>query len=236
METKRIAWSYSRLKQFRDCPKAFYHKNIARKGHPDHVAYVETSAKNAGLEVDAALTARVLAKQPLPEEYKHLEEMCQVIDATPGSKIGQARYCLDQSYQQVGYNDWQRGWVRVIYDVGVINGEHAWLGDWKNGKVWVDEGQLALFAATGFILFPEVQKIDTSYIWLSHGFTSDKTYLRKDMSDIWMQFLPDVERLQLAADTNNWPAAPLRGKSTCAYCDVNKAGKCASAAGPYKGR
>ena len=117
----------------------------------------------------------------------------------------------------------------------VINGEHAFIGDWKAGKVWIDEDQLKLFAATAFHTFPELEIVDTSYIWLAHGMTSDSRYHRRELPDLWADLLPDVERLQVAFKTNHWPAEPKRGKATCKWCSVNRAGLCKEAAGPYGG-
>ncbi len=72
-----------------------------------------------------------------------------------------------------------------------------------------------------------------SYIWLAHGITSDKTYRRRELPELWQTFIPDVERMQAAFKTNHWPAEPKRGKATCKFCAVNRAGKCDRAAGPY---
>jgi hypothetical protein len=100
--------------------------------------------------------------------------------------------------------------------------------------VWLDEDQLKLFAAVGFIQFPEVDTFDTSYIWLKHGITSDSTYHRRELPDLWAELLPDVERMQASYKANHWPATP--SKRACKFCAVNKAGKCAVAAVPFGGK
>ena len=131
--------------------------------------------------------------------------------------------------------DWDRAWLRVIYDLAIVNvpEKHAFIWDWKNGIVWPDDDQLKLFAATGFLYWPEIDTISTSYVWLKHGTTSDATYRRKDLPEMWSELLPDVERLQSSFKANHWPAEPRRGKATCKWCPVNRAGKCDRAAGPY---
>ena len=228
-----IAWSHSRLKAFKDCPKQFYHMNVAKKGHPDRVDYFETDAMRAGTEIDNALTARISLGTPLPEKFAHFEPMALVVLKADGEKLTQVKLALDQTLQPCGYMDWDKAWVRVIYDVAVFRGDYAFLGDWKNGQIWLDEDQLRLFATVGFHQFPEVQTIDTSYIWLKHGITTDRTYHRRELPDLWQTFVPDVERLQIAFHNNHWPAEPKRGKSTCKWCTVNKAGKCPVAMGAY---
>lgn len=227
-----LAWSYSRLKQWNDCPRQLWH-NIAPRGHPDRVEYVETEATRAGNDVDNALTKRVGSKVPLPAQFAHYEPMAALAAGAPGQVFTQMQLALDQALKPCGYKDWNTAWVRVIYDFAVINGERAFLGDWKNGQIWLDEGQLRLFATVGFHVFPEVQVIDTSYIWLKHGKTSDETYHRRDLAELWMSFMPDVERMQVAHKTNSFPALPKRGKASCKWCPANKMGLCKEAQGPY---
>ena len=233
MTNKFIAWSYSRLKTFKDCPKQFYHMNVPKKGHPDRIEFVQSQAMLDGNEVDNALTERISKGVVLPPKFTPYEGVVRAVLAAPGVKFTQMRLALDQTMKSCGYMDWDNAWVRVIYDVAVVNGDHAFLGDWKNGQIWLDEDQLRLFATVGFHHFPEVEKIDTSYIWLKHGITSDKTYHRRELPDLWQTFIPDVERLQASFGANHWPAEPKRGKQTCKWCPVNNAGKCDRAAGPY---
>ena len=232
MQTAFIAWSHSRRHTFRDCPRQLWH-NVAPRGHPDRVEYVETAAKTAGTKIDDALTARISKGTPLPSQYTPYEGMCQVVCAAPGTKLTQVQLALDQSFTPCGSKDWDRAWVRVIYDLAILNGAHGFLGDWKNGNIWIDDAQLKLFAAVGFLQFPELEVIDTSYIWLAHGVTTDKKYYRRDVPDLWGELLPDVERMQIAYKNNHWPATPKRGKATCKWCPANAAGKCKEAQGPY---
>ncbi len=227
-----LAWSYSRLKTFRDCPRQLWH-NIAPRGHPDRVEYVETTATKAGNAIDDALTKRIGSKTPLPAQYAHFEPMAAVAASAPGQVFTQMQLALNQALEPCGYKDWNAAWVRVIYDYATINGEKAEFWDWKNGQIWLDEGQLKLFAIVGFHCFPQVQQIDTSYVWLQHGKTSDETYYRKDLPELWMSFLPDVERMQVAHKTGQFPALPKRGKASCKWCSANKMGLCKEAQGPY---
>lgn len=235
MSAAFLSWSFSRLKQFKDCPKQLYHNAVAPKYHPDRVPYVEGKAQRDGKLVDEALTRRIASGVPLPLQYQPYEGMVQAIMKAPGAKLAQMQIALNQAFQQVGSQDWDNAWVRTIYDIAIVNGEHGFIGDWKNGQVWIDEDQLRLFAATGFHVFPELEVIDTAYIWLKHGITSDKTYTRRELPDMWNTFLPDVERMQVAYKTTHWPAAPRKGDKTCRWCPANQAKKCAQAQGPYGG-
>lgn len=233
--TSFIAWSHSRRKDYLECPKAFYHKNVAKKGHPDKVEFVQTQAMKDGNAIDDALTQRISKGTPLPPQYAPYENMAAAVLAAPGVKYTQLKLALDITFKPCGYSDWDTAWVRAIYDVAVINKTHAFIGDWKNGQIWLDSDQLKLFAATAFHTFPELETVDTAYIWLRHGTTSDAHYTRRELGDLWNELMPAVDSMQASFKANHWPAVPARGKSSCGRCSVNQAGKCPAAQGPYKG-
>lgn len=228
-----LAWSFSRLKTFKECPAKLWHTAVAPKGHPDRCEYVETAAMRAGTEVDNALTARISNGTPLPEKYQKFEPLAKMMLEQPGVKLTQLQLALDRSFKPCAYKDWDNAWVRVIYDIAVINGSYAFLGDWKNGQMWIDEDQLRLFAAVGFHQFADVDVIDTAYIWLKHGHISPKLYHRRDLPDMWQTFIPDVERMQIMWKAGDYPYTP--SPRACGYCDANREGKCPNAAVKYKG-
>ena len=232
-----LAWSHSRRKTFLECPKQLYHTQIAKKGTPDRVEFVQSQAMLDGNLIDDALTKRIGQNTPLPAHFAQWEGVCQVVLNTPGAKFTQLKLALDAAYRPCSYNDWTGAWVRVIYDVAIVNGTYAFLGDWKNGMIVDDPDQLKLFAAVGFHHYNDVQDIDTSYIWLKHGQMGDASYNRRELPDLWAAFIPDVERMQVAYKTNTWPATPQKGRWgwNCKRCAVNKAGLCKEAAVPYQG-
>lgn len=231
MAAPHLAWSHSRLKTYKECPGQLWHTAVAPRGHPDRVEYVQSAAAQAGSEVDDALTKRISLGTPLPQKYAKWEGMAQMLLQQPGAKLTQVQLALDRSFKPCGSKDWDRVWVRAIYDIAVINGNYMFVGDWKNGQMWVDEQQLKLFATVGFHHYPEVNYIDTAYIWLAHDQLTPKTYMRRELDDLWHTFLPDVERMQVSWRNNDWPKTP--SSRACKWCSVNQAGKCAVAAVKY---
>lgn len=233
-----VAWSYSRLKMFRECPRKAYFSSIAPWA--ERIPFEENHHMKAGTAVDDALTARLSARQPLPPQYTHLEPWPALVDSLPGHTFTQLEVALDQSFQVVPYfagrGQPQLAWVRGKFDVAKVNGIYAWIGDWKNGQVAPEMDQLKLFAALGFRLWPEVQVIDTDYIWLKHDLPTSDHFERRQEPDLWAEFMQDVERMQVANRTNQWPATPSKDKWgwNCKRCDVNKHGKCKDAAVAYE--
>jgi hypothetical protein len=231
-----LAWSFSRLNTFDECPKQLFHTQVVKKGSSERADFIQTQPMKDGNEVDDALTMRISRGTPLPEKFTPYEPIAAMVCAAPGVKLTQAKFALDQNLAPCGYSDWDRAFVRVIFDLAIINGDHAYIWDWKNGQIKISELQLKLFAAVGFKQFPELETIDTSFIWLKHGVTTDNLYQRREQPELWAEIMPLVEQIQIAFKTNYWPALPKRGKATCGWCPVNKAGLCASALTTYKGQ
>lgn len=233
-----LAWSHSRLKQFLECPKQLYHCAVARKGHPDRVDYVETVEKKAGNMIDDALTKRIGQGEPLPMQYQHWEDVAALCEDAPGASFTQHELALDQTGAPCGSMEWDRVWVRIKLDYLNLQLQlrlaHAI--DWKNGKPWLDEGQLRLYALGIFHYYQEIDVVKTAYGWLKTGKIDTKTYHRRDLNDMWRTFLPDVERYQMAYTNSHYPAAPSRGKASCQWCPVNAQGKCPVALDKYKGK
>lgn len=234
MPANFLAWSYSRLHSFLECPKQVWHNSVAPKGHPDRIPYVQNKHQLAGEEIDNALCARISKGVPLPAKFAQYEGMADTLARAPGNKFTQLKLALDQAFQPCGSMDWDRAWVRANLDYALINGPWMAAWDFKNGQIRVDDKQLMLYAIVSFHTFPEVEVVDTNYIWLKHGITTDKTYHRRELGDLWGEFIPDVERLQVAYKTQHWPATP--DPKHCGWCNVNQQGKCPFAAVKYKGK
>src|SRR5690348_4221006 len=80
---KHIAWSYSRLHTFEECAKQFYHLNVAPRGHPDRIEYVQNEEGKEGDRVHKALDARISSRTPLPANLAYLEPAVQSILEVP---------------------------------------------------------------------------------------------------------------------------------------------------------
>lgn len=235
-QTQFIAWSHSRRKTFMECPRQLERTAVLKKHDPLYVPYVEGKDQRDGKEVDEALCNRISKGTPLVPKFQQYEDICQDVLAAPGSKLTQLQLALDQSFKPCGSMEWDRVWVRAVIDLAIINGSHMHNWDWKNGKVWIDEAQLKLSSAIVFHTFPEIETIDTAFVWLRHGIISPAHYKRSDLADMWNDLMPDVERLQAAFKTNHWPPDPKRGAATCKWCPVNRNRQCDEAEAAYAGR
>lgn len=226
MEVKPIAWSHSRIKDLKQCPKLCQHKNVIKD-----IPFETSAAMEQGKLVHKMFEDRVSVAKPFPHGYEKYESVALPIIRAPGQTFTELQMTLTQAMTPTGWFA-KDAWCRVQVDVMKINGTFGWAGDYKTGKVDFDESQLELTAAVMMTLYQELEQVTTTFIWLRDGITNGNTYTRAQLPVLWSKLLVEPTRMQEYNTTNQWPARP---SYKCAYCPVNKLGKCQQAGAPYKG-
>jgi hypothetical protein len=143
---KKFAWSWSRLKNFRTCPKRHYHIDLAKD-----VKEELSEALKWGNMFHDAMAKRIGEGEPLPKQFAAYERWPGIIrdlkEAGTDVKVEQ-RLAMDESFQPTGWFD-QRTWFRGVVDVLAIAADKtkAVAIDWKTGgKIQPEFEQLALNA------------------------------------------------------------------------------------------
>lgn len=226
MEVKPIAWSHSRISDLKMCPKLFKAKL------DKDVPFEETPEMAEGKRVHKALELRVANGTPLPPQYSKYEKIAASIVNAPGQALTESQMTLTQNLTTTGWFA-KDAWVRVQVDVMKINGASAWAGDYKTGKVKLDEHQLDLTAAVMMTQWSEIQTVTASFIWLRDGLLDTRAYTRAQLPTLWNALLVEPARLQEYNLANHWPAKP---GYYCSWCPVNGMGKCQSAGKPFKAK
>jgi hypothetical protein len=109
-------------------------------------------------------------------------------------------------------------WVRGIVDLLVIDGDTAYIIDYKTGSAkYPDPKQLKLMSLMTFAHFPEVQFIKAGLLFVMHNVFIDEQYRRDEIPKLWGAFELDTKRLEVAYETDNWPANPT---PLCGWCPV----------------
>jgi len=171
-----------------------------------------------GNEVHKALELRVRDGLPLPKTMQKWEPLIAKLLKRPGKPLAEQQLCLSE---ELSPTDWfgSESWCRGIVDFCILDGDKALALDWKTGKPKTDHDQMRLFAALMFHHYPQLEKVTTGYVWLAYGNKiSSKTFFRSDLNEIWGEFLPRVQRYQLAFTKEKWEAKP---SGLCrAWCPV----------------
>lgn len=212
---KEWAWSYSKLKNFEQCPKKHYEVDLNK-------TYVEAqtddpdSALNYGNRVHAAF-AGALKGQPLPDEMKHLQAWVDRVLAGRGELLVEQKYAINRNFQKTAYfaND---VWYRGIGDVVRIDTDIALVIDWKTGKILEDSVQLMLMAQCLFSHYPALKYVRSEFVWLKEDCSTPELFTRQEVAEQWADLMPRVAALEIAAKTMTYPPKP--GFLCKNYCPV----------------
>lgn len=209
-----ISWSYSSLKQFKTCPKQYYEIRVAKNFKSQ-----DNADSLYGKEVHKALEEYVKDKKPLPKNYEHFRKMIDPLLDIQGTKYCEYEMALDADLNPCDFTA-ENYWVRGIADLLIVDGDTAFIVDYKTGKpTYADPNQLKLMALMVFAKFPEVQRIKSGLMFISYNSFFPEEYTRAASSELWESFRNDLNRLSVAYDNSIWPASPT---GLCKrYCPVS---------------
>jgi hypothetical protein len=212
--TKPLAHSYSALKQYENCPKQYYMQRITREVKP---SFGEASIY--GNRIHEQLEARLKGEAELPAESVKYEALIQAFASLPGELVAEQEFTLNKDLEATGWWD-ADAWLRLKLDILIINGQDAVVGDWKTGKYRPDWFQLELFAIVVMKLYPEVQNVKCSLIWLKDMRMDTEVYTRDDAPGIWANFMSKVQRVEQSLAKEQWLAKP---SGLCPWCPATRA-------------
>ena len=136
-----IQWSYSSLKDFINCPKQYYEVKVAKsvtKKVTDNMLY--------GTEVHKAIEDYVREGKPLAKHYSHYKPVLDELLSIPGNKYPEFQMGLKRDLTKCEFDAEDR-WVRGIVDLLIVDGEDAFIIDFKTGNnKYPDPKQLRLMA------------------------------------------------------------------------------------------
>jgi hypothetical protein len=199
---KPFTWSYSKLKNFDVCPKRHWHIDIVK-----NVKEEESEILQWGNEVHDKLAKRLDKKKPLPATMQDFERHCAGIEKMPGQLYVEQKYGLTEDFSPCTFFD-SKVWYRGIGDVVVVAPPRALAIDWKLGKVIDDSQQLALMAACIFGHYPEVDQVDTIFMWLKEDARTHQVFKRAEMPAMWNALMPRIKTYKYAVEHDIFPAKP----------------------------
>ena len=208
-----VAWSYSSLKTFQQCPKKYYHTRVAKDFKDE-----DSTATIYGKEVHRVAEEFIRDGTPIPEKYVFIKPVLESLNNIPGTKHCEIQFGLTEDLQPCGFYD-ENVWWRGIADLVVINGEEAYLVDYKTSKnaKYADTGQLDLLAAATFAHYPQVKRIKSALIFVVCNDFVKKHHVIEDAKKYVAPFKFDLERLDSAMVTGTWNA---NSSALCPYCPV----------------
>ena len=207
-----IKWSFSGLKDFINCPRQYHEVKVLQR-------YVKkvTQQMQYGTEVHKALEDYARDRTELPKFYKKFQPQVDALLEIPGDRYLEYKMALDDALKPCGF-DTPEYWVRGIVDLMIVSGDTAFIIDYKTGSnKYPDPKQLKLMALMTFAHFPNVNYIKAGLLFVAYNTFIPEEYRRDDIQMLWNAFKWDLERLNISARDNNWPANPT---ALCRWCPV----------------
>jgi hypothetical protein len=207
-----FTWSYSSLKEYQNCPKKYHEIRVLK-----NYTVKETEQMRYGTEVHKALEDYVRDGVELAKNYQRFKPFVDKLISIPGEKYCEYEMALTYNREPCDFKSEDR-WVRGIADLVIVDGDYAFIVDYKTGSnKYPDPKQLRLMALMLFTYFPDVQKIKAGLLFVMKNSFVSEEYLRKDMDKSWAMFEQPLKRLESSYDNDKWQANPT---PLCKWCPV----------------
>lgn len=233
------AWSYSRYKDWTQCPFKAFLKHVLRLKEPgspamdrgNHAhkaaedfltgkiswAQAQGQAKECGDKSRFGSKATPISLAPFEDDFRVAARSKPTVEEQWGFSTG---------WESVGWFG-NRTWLRVKLDLCYSTGRVTMkVVDHKTGKVYADHAEQAdLYALAVFIKFPQVQKIVVEYWYLDQGEKTTATFERVEMPELIKRWEEKVRPMM------NDTVYPCRPGPYCRWCyhsknTVGGTGKC----------
>ncbi len=208
---KPFAWSFSALTRYENCPKQYYHLNVAKDFKEEDSDFAAD-----GKVIHDGMYACLPKGKPLPLPIRHMESLAKPFADAEGEKHGEMKLALNRKFEPVDFFA-PDVWVRAVVDLLIVRNTEAIVIDWKTGKVKDDFTQLRLTAAILSRYMPEVDFFKLVYVWVKHKEITKKTATLSMHTLLWNELLPRVSKIESAIRETTFPARP---SGLCRWCPV----------------
>lgn len=218
-----VAWSYSSIKTFDQCPKKYYHLKVV-KDHKDEGG----EATRYGEEAHKAAEEYIKNGVPIPPKFNFMAPVINSLENIPGEKHTELKMGVrkeDDEYFPCDFFD-PDVWWRGIADLLIIRGNIAYLVDYKTGKnaKYADTKQLDLLAGAVFAHFPDVVRVKSALAYVVSNEFIHKDHVAMNKKSYMSVFDRELDRLAGAHDSGVWNAnaGPLCGWCPVVSCEHNR--------------
>jgi|TARA_R110002074_G_scaffold74895_2_gene171532 hypothetical protein len=153
----------------------------------------------------------------LAKNYLRFKKMVDALIAIPGTKYPEYKMALTKKMEQCDFDDENR-WVRGIADLVIVDGDQAYIIDYKTGSnKYPDPKQLRLMSLMAFVCFPEVNTIKAGLLFCMKNSFVQESYTREDIHKSWKSFETPLDRLTMSYEKDEWIPNPT---PLCGWCPV----------------
>lgn len=218
------AHSYSNLNTYDTCPRKYEWQYVFKHKEP------KSDQQLWGIRVHEALERRVQYKAPLIGEYEQYEWCAKPIlamEAMGAAVLTECKFAVTKegtTTEFFGKDVFLRG-VTDVFIVGERTGQNI---DYKTGRPKHDFNQLELCNLLAFAKFPQLEQIESRYLWLQAQKSTHRVMNRSDMPKVLDKWIPIIERVEGSITSGVFKEKPnglCREYCACLECPHNGRGK-----------
>lgn len=218
----KYTWSYSSLDLFKQCPQKYYRLRVKKdivEPPTEHLTY--------GLEMHKAAEEFIRDGKALPPKFESLREPLELLRRRKGQHLCEYKMGLTRALEPCDFFA-KDVWWRGIADLITIQGDHAFIVDYKTGKSskYATTKQLEILSLAVFKHFPEVKKIKAGLLFVVANDLVKAKYEAEEQGVLWMPWLEDTARLEKSIELDVWNPRPnFSCKQWCPVKDCVHNGK-----------
>lgn len=215
VHARRMAHSYSSVKDFEGCPKRYHEVRILKRFKQQ-----DTEATLYGTAVHKAFENYVRDKEPLPPQFTQFQPFVEPLASLEGDIRCEEKLGVRRDFSPCEFFA-KDVWIRGIPDYLVVNGPRqvARVADYKTGKSskYADMAQLELMAAMVMAHHPEVNTVKAALLFVVAKDVIKAEFTRQQLPEIWSKWAGRVGSVEKAIDVNVWNPRP---SALCRFCPV----------------
>ncbi len=143
--------------------------------------------------------------------------MIDALLAKEGEKSVEIQMALDINLQPVEWFS-KAAWVRGIADLLILDGEVAWVVDYKTGSnKYPDRNQLDLMSMLVFAHYPEVKQVNSALLFVVKNSMIKHKVKREDVDKLWWEYRERVSRIEASHANEVWNP---KQSGLCPWCPV----------------
>lgn len=224
LDRRPLVYTYTILNNYRNvCPHQMFRRYIARDQ-----PYVETPEMKWGNQVHSAFEFRIGSGKPLPDGMQQWEKFAAPFDSFASAKARAAgkprtisveqKLAITKDAQPCDY--WAKDvWLRGKLDLTAIEGDTAYMADWKTGgSKYEDPFELEVGAVLLKLNKKHLTKIVGNYVWLKE----ERLGQRYDLS-AFRQTWDEINRIValIERDRSAEGGFEKRKSGLCGWCSVS---------------
>lgn len=220
--------SFSAMDKFANCPRKFHAYEVAKI-----IKEPENPNMKEGHRVHKVMADFIANGTPLPPEYERYADWVTTMRTHNSDEkvlVEHKLACTFELKPTEYFSRKDKVWLRAQADLLVLNNLHALSIDWKTGKepdpryeLLPPNFQLNITAMLIFLHHPEVERVESRYIYLNEGTASTSHLHKSDLREFIPQLYEQAAGIQKAVRSNYWPPRPSGlckrhcAVSTCEY-------------------